>query len=436
MKKFGLMFCTIILSAVLIFGGCAEKPLEQVPNNAIIVGNGGTSVVIGDYIYYANNFETSLTADIVEGKKTGLLNRIKTINGKIETKETNPQNIENVNKVFVGYGATNMFISGRKLFFTTPNTLKTDKGETAYDRVCIYKTDLNGNNLTKMYTAEGNLAKVYFTTVNGKDYAIVKDDKKLSRIELSNFKTVQISDKCAEIVFEQNSNYLFFTTARTDKNTGNILNKYEISTNLSAIKSEVIGKTIVLISQSHDELFYSEGTQTNSSNFEDNQPQKHISATTITNPTWLGKNRYNEKLQVAFIFETNLYFKPYTLSQIENDYKIPTTECGTPTNIIFEDGTWVYFITNSGLWRVRVGTADDNGKNFVIEQITAKTITNVNNIDFNGDHAYFFAKVEKDSTNAEYMHRVCVNRTSQALKQTELIACLSKESTESIEKSK
>ena len=62
MKKKSILMVACLLMVSVVFAGCGFQKLSVMPDlEAQVVGNGGLSVVKGDYLYYVDSFVESST---------------------------------------------------------------------------------------------------------------------------------------------------------------------------------------------------------------------------------------------------------------------------------------------------------------------------------------------------------------------------------------
>ena len=70
MKKFIPALVMMLFATIALFAGCASK--TPTPNsNDPVIGNGGLSVIKGDYIYYVNGYESNETTKSSHANKEG-----------------------------------------------------------------------------------------------------------------------------------------------------------------------------------------------------------------------------------------------------------------------------------------------------------------------------------------------------------------------------
>lgn len=163
MKKFLKAFVLIIIACAFVLVGCTPKGLADNPaETAVSIGNGGSTVIKGDYMYYINGFVdyTTLTnrkTDNVFGKvTTGAIYRAKLVDGKVnKDKDGFVNNTEVVVPKVVGFKNGGFYIYGNSIYYTTPHMNENKGGVVQNQLIEFHKIDINGtNDVTLFYMGE------------------------------------------------------------------------------------------------------------------------------------------------------------------------------------------------------------------------------------------------------------------------------------------
>lgn len=207
MRKFSktLIFIVmaVMMACVFAFAACnttGNFVYPAAPAEGAVSGNGGLSVVYGEYLYYVNGNQTTAsstnkytgevkTGDIVRIKLSDLeavlaLNddtSIASADLSEEIQKAVYEKAEVVVPMFYYSGNTTetnvngLFIYGNKLYFTSPNNALSAGGNVLSDQLSVYSCDLDGRNLVNLYAMEGNTFLNAIYEVDGKVYLLYVD---------------------------------------------------------------------------------------------------------------------------------------------------------------------------------------------------------------------------------------------------------------------
>ncbi len=193
MKKFS-NFIICLLLCVFAFGVFGCKPNDKgngfsPKSDDIVVGNGGMVVKKGEYVYFANGFQSvsSLTDDQRDAQfvKGGLyVAKLDETGNFVRDDEgyMTDDYMRVVSDKLAGFDATDLYIFGDYLYFVSPSTEnesgKIGKTEWAKDRAVFYRVKLNNfDNVEKLYQSNvkhENLSYQYYNK-DGKTYLLVHE---------------------------------------------------------------------------------------------------------------------------------------------------------------------------------------------------------------------------------------------------------------------
>lgn len=433
MKKLTTILGAFLLCVCFLFAGCS--PTLTMPTGDI-KSNGGSSVVIGEYVYFANTYlsTSSLkTGDNDESNvKHNSIYRVKTQNG-LTTKDDNG-NVENVEKVFSkigGFETSNMYIVGNFLYFTSPNTHKSsvegEEGKDKFGLTTLFRCKLDGTGLKEILTTQTTAGKFYLTNQDGKNILFVFDNSKIQSIELANKlgKLTTVVDKVSDVVFpEENGKTLtrlFYTVSLTEEDgtnegvTGNKLYRYDFATKNSTLVRQIAGETISLVAFDTNRLYYTRNengttlyySNSLAGNFEVDEVQ-HTYVANISQFYAFGTSEDGDVLPVVYSYNSKLF--------LQTSDGNPVVIENTSATIEFISNEYVYYTTDSGIYRksYKTPTADP-------VQITDKTNIKAGTVDFDGRFVYFYAYAENNSTDTYYMHRANTKTAELGRINTEVI---------------
>ncbi len=403
-KKLGIL-CALVLCLCFIFSGCSPK--LNLPTGEVS-SNGGSVVVIGDYVYYANTFVdySTLSGDdnTENTTKQNAIYRVKTDEYGYTEKDDEDAilNIEKVYSKIAGFNNSNMFICGNYLYFTSPNVHKEQKtGNDRFDLTTLFRIKLDGTGLKEIYTTKTIQGKFYLVTEEN-PYLLIFDDSKIVKLELKeNLSSPKVLvENVLDTVFPSKYgliNEIYYTTDinEDDKNagiTGNYLYKYNIANNQSTKLGKPTQQTITLVAYEFGNLYYKLLVDGEACYYS----QKLTSSwgANVTQWTVVGDVDGTDSIsQFTPINENNVVYK-YD-SKIYLNYEILVSE---DANIELVDGDYVYYSNSDGLYKL---SYRDKKEQTVAEQKNIQT----GSCDIAGEYVYFYAKLDTNTTETYYAFR-------------------------------
>jgi len=445
MKKF-ISCLMLLLCMCMLFSGCSKTNLTMPEDYTNVGSNGGFVVSAGNQLYFANAYKsyTSVTKkshNKGSGVKQHFLNRIEfdLVNSsekKLKVDEEENLISEKVANKIAGYEKSNMFVVGKYLYFTTPSIHKNDSkndeeyGKLQSERLSFYRVKLDGTGLKELFTTKSETAEFYLTGEANKRLFVFDDGKiKVMNIGKGETSLSTVAKNVKQVAFpnnqEQNFVNLYYTVERDDAFTGDKLKKYNLVTGET---EDVAGysrnkEKLNLIAFDGINLFYTrtggdvEALYSNDfSNDSSEILQKYYIKNFTTDSVILTINE-EEYDANYFIYEynNNIYAQDMETGNDQGYKQLTTGTC----KIAFVDGTYVYYTTADGIYRVSV----------LDENLTVQTVSNVkdfdqNYIDFDGRYVYFFAKAENGTTDTKYLYRADTSNVDSDIIVTECIALL------------
>lgn len=187
MKKKFLFLLSIIFVFAFTLLGCDAIHLQGGPAvTDTVYGNGGSAVIKGDYLYFANAFVDYSGLGINDNKydknsKQKLYGIFRTkldSDGKVELDANgNPKGAEMLSFCVGGYAYSGLYIMGDYLYYSTPYSQALRSGGKEAGRVRFERIKLDGTKREELYSAD------YFTSectydivqVDGVVYIVVFD---------------------------------------------------------------------------------------------------------------------------------------------------------------------------------------------------------------------------------------------------------------------
>lgn len=445
MKKFASLLFIMIIACCFVFTGCSGATVSMPQNYDNVCSNGGFVVGVGDYLYFANAYRSySKLTDASDNDGDSVAQHsLKRVGVTDDTQKSlvldDEDNIkfENVLNKIAGYETSNMFVVGEYLYFTSPNIHKNDSkdkdnyGKYEFELSSLFRIKLDGSGLKEIYTTETSSAKFYLTG-GDEQSLLVYDDSKILKLDCSKNETkmTEVVDEVTGVVFpydlQLDVEKIYYTVDREedDDYTGNILKVLNLKTGDSqAVQGYSNNKeTITLVAYTGNRLFYTrKGLRVAalySNDFSAGLASEKLhkyEISSMNNTATLRVVGDIEGYDVnCFVFEYNNNIYKQDLEATNDNLAIKLTDL-TDAKIAFVDGTYVYYTSASGIYRVSVLT--DN-----IQQVVDMTTINTEKLDFDGRYVYFYAKVDGAESETEYLHRADVVACNNGLIKSECIA--------------
>ncbi len=278
--------CVLCLSCVL--AGCAT--VGNITNSSEeILYNGNSAVMVDGYLYYANSVTDassfSSDSDYKSSAKTTYLARLNTnVDLEATSEDYSPANVEKVSSEVTGYEGNFMFVLGQTIYYATPNrqvVSSSDGNSYNYTYTCIYKSSLNGNNKSKLYTTLGEITDIEVLKADGVYYIVMLAGTDLVKINLSTNKAETIAEDVSSVALPETyqsnklgstldwNGYIYYTTSSTSESgSGNTLSSLmalELSTGETKELDYSYSDTYSLVGRENDVIFYTITTSTSES---------------------------------------------------------------------------------------------------------------------------------------------------------------------------
>lgn len=285
MKKFAkLLVCLILCVFGLGLVACGDNRTEKekaftYPNvGDDVLSNGGMAVKKGNYIYFVNGYQSAkdMTTQNASYNLGSLLLMKLDSNGEVVTDEKGLLKDEyfiTMSDKLCGFEATNLFIYGEYLYFTSPcqdneggeSAANTNK-KWARDRVDFYRIKLDKKGgVERIYTSEIQYDKIEFKyySANGNVYIVIYEngtnmddsskEKRLVRINCQDKSVAEIATNVSSVVFDDEFNKICFVKTEGSASKLKFYNvadnqTKEISSSSSSLTVKLVGRDYVYVS--------------------------------------------------------------------------------------------------------------------------------------------------------------------------------------------
>lgn len=227
-KKLFSVFVLCLVTFAMVVSGCGNKGLKDNPaTDAIVVSNGGMTVVKGDYLYYVNGYidETTLGNDDNKFGKVSHsgIYRTKLVDGNIvKDSEGFVTATDLVVPKIVGFSNGGFYIIDDYIYYATPYMKLNNSGTLQNDRVEFHKIKIDGTKDQLLYVTNTNEQKLDWTMykVDGVAYLLTYCESKIISVNCDTKKVV------AEV--ESSTSYAFYyeTSYNTNKARSKELMKF------------------------------------------------------------------------------------------------------------------------------------------------------------------------------------------------------------------
>lgn len=435
MKKFTkLIVCLLLCVMSVCFVACDDKSekdknFNYPSSSGEVYGNGGLAVRKGNCLYYVNGYQN--VDEMTEQNASYVLGSLMIAeldeNGNVITDENNVMENDYINTMtdkLCGFEATNLFIGGNYLYFTSP--CQEDESENsgsdpvwAKDRVEFYRIKLDKSSTPEevyQSTVSYSNLKFKYYYAGGYTYILIyeggesKDDDTtdaLIRVNTSTKESLVIKEKVLSYVMADNADKIFYSVKKDNLYK---LYQYNIASNNSK-EFAAKDKDFDIVDVKGNKVFISYETKmivTSTDLYAATISPK--SAFPTTDPDVKGLQAYDN----YHISEDGKYFIGI------KDNKIKVEEIGGNLNlnkVVDEDAEKITFIGTKNGSLIYI---DNNNiiksfsyYNYAEEnEIEIKEISKVEDInttyfDLDEDYIYFYKTVSDN----DYLHRVGLNST-------------------------
>ena len=246
-KKSIIILVALLLCLSVIFVACdgsnAFKPLDNVTDpGGEAVGNGSAAVKYGDYLYYVNGSQSSVSAnnEYTNEIRTGAIVRIKLsdIEGLIKIAEDNKdKDITSANlkkeiakelrtkaqmvvpNFYYSANTTTtdingIYILGGRIYITTPNPELTAGGNSQTSQLLVRSYKLDGSDMKTHFTFTSNSAQILLSQSEGSVYVTAFVDNAIRSIKLGDTEKAavdtEICKTATSVNFEKSTSSVYY----------------------------------------------------------------------------------------------------------------------------------------------------------------------------------------------------------------------------------
>lgn len=411
MKKTLAFLSCLLLCICFVLTGCSH--LAMPASDAKILGNGGSVVQKGEYIYFANAYTGYASLGDEISNKTGKagvygLYRVKSENGKLERDEHGMvKNAELIVSKVVGFEYSNLYIVGDYLYFSSPNMHKTSSNDNKYDLISIFKVKLDGTGLKELYTTDQFSGSWEILNFDSKYFVLTVENEKIVRHKIDNKGNLSEKTILAENVSKailpkstsySNDKFAYFTCGRSEEDTnlglgGNYLKKVSILNEQTTTICGVAGETYALLAYENGNLIYTKSSGSKDSYLYTNDfenPEKKLA-------DWSGVSNVRvasvmgQGLQLIYTYQNKVVIQSF-------DSKIVKPLIEGNATIIYLNEDYVYYTLDNKISRVSLLTK--------VSTVLYEDSNMATSFDFDGRYIYLFTQAKNNSTNTKYMHMI------------------------------
>lgn len=411
MKKTLAFLSCLLLCICFVLTGCSH--LAMPASDAKILGNGGSVVQKGEYIYFANAYTGYASLGDEISNKTGKagvygLYRVKSENGKLERDEHGMvKNAELIVSKVVGFEYSNLYIVGDYLYFSSPNMHKTSSNDNKYDLISIFKVKLDGTGLKELYTTDQFSGSWEILNFDSKYFVLTVENEKIVRHKIDNKGNLSEKTILAENVSKailpkstsySNDKFAYFTCGRSEEDTnlglgGNYLKKVSILNEQTTTICGVAGETYALLAYENGNLIYTKSSGSKDSYLYTNDfenPEKKLA-------DWSGVSNVRvasvmgQGLQLIYTYQNKVVIQSF-------DSKIVNPLIEGNATIIYLNEDYVYYTLDNKISRISLLTK--------VSTVLYEDSNMATSFDFDGRYIYLFTQAKNNSTNTKYMHMI------------------------------
>ena len=442
MKKKILVLVSILFVFALAAFGCGGISLKGGPRyDDTVYGNGGTSVVKGDYLYFANAYcdynnlghnDNKYDAKGELQKKYGIYRTKLNENGVVSVNSDGvPTGAELLVPQVAGHAVSGLYICGDYLYYVTPFTQETNSGNPNKGRLRFERVKLDGSDHEIVAGDDGEFnseCDYSISYIEGVTYITILQDETLtvykskSNGDVTNYQIDSSVDQMVtveqqKIVYNQTESevnkYVYYT--KIDSN--NFYSLYKKSLNG--------GEATPIITSSEDAIELV--------NVKNNRVYFKVNSV-LKSSTFIGEENINTYINQQIVDDATSGIVDYVIlddtygyaqdngivvvyfdgSQYNVYKKVPSSPADliytstTQIDILFATGNEVYFQYKSGddtkLYSLNILNGVDQ---VVINSLNSNIGSDdqtVMNFDYDEDRLFYFATAENSNGNLQYLH--------------------------------
>ena len=292
LKKKSLFLLSLLVVFSIVLFACNSIQLTGGPSSRdTVYGNGGSAVVKGNYLYFANAFidynSLGINDNTYEENSPYTIygiyrTRLNSWGGVDVNEETGiPSNVELLTYNIGGFAYSGLYIFGDYLYYATPYSTVNSSNETTYGHVRFERVRLDGTEHSILYSASDytNEASYSIACVDNVVYiSILNADGDLTVVSVSGGNTRVnnfSSDVTSYAIVEQrdvvyNSNmsdinkYIYYTKQNSDTQLYYMYRKALNNNSAEEIVYGPVSSELLLVNVKNDKVYFTKGAKISS----------------------------------------------------------------------------------------------------------------------------------------------------------------------------
>lgn len=426
-----IFICLILCLITFGLACCSNAKIDAPAQSDAVVGNGGSAVIKGEYLYFTNGYISNTT--ITDSNRTDSyvnsgLYVTKLVNNELVVDDNGAiEDYELLYDKITGFEQGGLYIFGEYIYFTTPCTQKNTEGEVANDLLVfkrlkldkssdaetLYTTKVAGEDVQYMYYGNGSV--VYLLLHENDEDEI----NTLTRIQISSKVTTALvdSDITSIVLPTERDNTeqatflndrIFYTKALTEDEgetyEGNKMYQYNVATNVS---TQIKGTTITdtqytykVLAFLNDTLYYEMQDDIDTCIYNAVVTDGTLGGgTRLTNTS---THSYTKFLPIKNTVRGLNVLVCATSSAVHAlDNFVPSVILSDNANTLFVNDHYLFYYQNGNIYRVTLD-GNDKGTNEQLTNFESEEVLFTSGIDFDDKYVYYYLKVE---SGAYYLHR-------------------------------
>ena len=441
MKKWAKILSCGLLCAVALTGCATVGNLTN--NNPELIYNGTSAVMVEGHLYYGNALVADVSTlktedDYNSSAASSYLSRLNTT-GRVENADNgSAKNVEKVDGEVVGGKQNFMFVLGQDIYYATPNTQKGEDAEgntgNYYNYTSIYRTNLNGDRKTKLYTTSSEVSTIEALKFENRYYIVMLSGERLLKIDLQDGKAYELATGVKSVAvpktyqkdkvgstLDWNGQIYFTTSAEEGSSLHDALKRVNVAN--GEVKTILYnGDSISFIGRERDVVFYTQSNETffadvNQNNFVGQLFYPSSSVTNISAVVSTGASTSTRLEGYVCMAGSNLAYV-----KTNGAHGTITLDGISSYSVLFVSGKLAYLATSGGIYEVDLSSIFNNGSTTaayktIVTSANSKIQTSA--YAYDREYIYFYAKLEEageEATDGEicYMFRARIDGTSES----------------------
>jgi len=423
-KRIYTLLVMLVICCTFILSGCGFDPLDYPGTNEIVIGNGGTAVIKGNYLYYINGYVdsskfTDYKTENVYGKEVrgAIYKTVLDENGQVKRAESGKlEETEVVVPKVVGFNTGGFYIIGDYLYYLSPlmelkypeKTLQNDLME-----ICRIKLDGTGNERLTTTETKATTFNWAVYNVDGEAYVVYLDGTNLISISADDKAKVTMAEGVSNVALLKQANYshendelenneqlIHYTRSvnadDVNQNVKNVFANVKIGTTEENIIALSATETYAVKEVKNNRVYYTKaevvGSQTLSAKLYvrtiGTTIETKLSDTNYAN-SYILDSEYNANGLAAVVIDSNNFI--YRLTNGSDNARVLVNSEGTAITTLGVKGSYLYFIENSQIYRIDCMTVGAEKEQLTTSEKTYFTTTS-SLIDFDGRRVFVFAE--------------------------------------------